>query len=102
MQSARAETPDPDWNTVKSVNDAPEQSWFKEMIKAEKPPLTFDELMSTPIDFNAFAMNRLKLDTITRADLGSEVSYGSHTNKAFSDLRLFFKVLGLAMVGSTL
>ncbi|GJR90965.1 hypothetical protein Tco_0214976 [Tanacetum coccineum] len=33
---------------------------------------------------------------------GSEVSYGSHTNKAFSDLRLFFKVLGLAMVGSTL
>ncbi|GJS55022.1 hypothetical protein Tco_0628384 [Tanacetum coccineum] len=39
------------------------------MIQAEKPPLTFDELMSTPIDFTAFSMNRLKLDTITRADL---------------------------------
>ncbi|GKC01968.1 hypothetical protein Tco_0993578, partial [Tanacetum coccineum] len=36
---------------------------------AEKPPLTFDELMSTPIDFTAFVMNRLKLDKITRADL---------------------------------
>ncbi|GJV40298.1 hypothetical protein Tco_1418738 [Tanacetum coccineum] len=67
------QTPDPDWNTVKSVDDAPEQSWFKEMIQAEKPPLTFDELMSTLIDFNAFAMNRLKLDTITRADLVSPV-----------------------------
>ncbi|GJZ00381.1 hypothetical protein Tco_0517810 [Tanacetum coccineum] len=66
---SRLETPDPDWNTVKTVNDAPEQSGFKEMIQAEKPPLTFDELMSTPIDFTSFAMNRLKLDTITRADL---------------------------------
>ncbi|GJT85168.1 hypothetical protein Tco_1066885 [Tanacetum coccineum] len=35
----------------------------------EKPPLAFDELMSTPIDFSAFTMNRLKLNKITRADL---------------------------------
>ncbi|GJU41315.1 hypothetical protein Tco_1194272 [Tanacetum coccineum] len=39
------------------------------MIQAEKPPLTFDELMSTPIDFSTFAINRLKLNKITRADL---------------------------------
>ncbi|GJW00430.1 hypothetical protein Tco_1555681 [Tanacetum coccineum] len=39
------------------------------MIQAEKPLLTFDELMSTPIDFFAFAMNRLKLNKITRVDL---------------------------------
>ncbi|GJV07068.1 hypothetical protein Tco_1344724 [Tanacetum coccineum] len=39
------------------------------MIQAEKPPLTFDELMSTPINFSAFSMNRLKLNKITRADL---------------------------------
>nr|GEX89799.1 retrovirus-related Pol polyprotein from transposon TNT 1-94 [Tanacetum cinerariifolium] len=50
-------------------DDAPEQSWFNEMIQAKKPPLTFDELMSTPIDFSAFAMNSLKLNKITRADL---------------------------------
>ncbi|GJV87237.1 hypothetical protein Tco_1531175 [Tanacetum coccineum] len=39
------------------------------MIQAEKPPLTFDEFMSTPIDFSTFSMNRLKLNKITRADL---------------------------------
>ncbi|GJU28742.1 hypothetical protein Tco_1167363 [Tanacetum coccineum] len=45
------------------------KSWFNEMVQAKKPPLTFDELMSTPIAFSAFAMNRLKLNKITRADL---------------------------------
>nr|GEU85574.1 reverse transcriptase domain-containing protein [Tanacetum cinerariifolium] len=68
-QPPRLETPNPDWNTVKTVDDAPEESWFKEMLQAEKHPLTFDELMSTPIEFTVFAMNRLKLDKITRADL---------------------------------
>nr|GEV97165.1 hypothetical protein [Tanacetum cinerariifolium] len=53
-QSPRPETLDPDSNMVKTVDDAPEQSWFNKMIQAEKPPLTFDELMSTPIDFAAF------------------------------------------------
>ncbi|GJV51671.1 hypothetical protein Tco_1447412 [Tanacetum coccineum] len=49
----------------KSVT-AEEPPWFNEMVQAEKPSLTFDELMSTPIDFSAFAMNRLKLDKITK------------------------------------
>ncbi|GJV33128.1 hypothetical protein Tco_1393528 [Tanacetum coccineum] len=68
-KSPRPETLDPDWNTVKTVGNAPEQPWLNEMIQAAKPPLTFDELMSTPIDFSAFSMNRLKLNKITRADL---------------------------------
>ncbi|GJW56233.1 hypothetical protein Tco_0102964 [Tanacetum coccineum] len=67
-EAPRHETLDQDWNIVKTV-DTPEQSWFNEMVQAEKPPLTFNELMSTPIDFSAFAMNRLKLNKITRADL---------------------------------
>ncbi|GJZ97778.1 hypothetical protein Tco_0670231 [Tanacetum coccineum] len=33
----------------------------------------FDELMSTPIDFTSFSINRLKLDMITRADLVGSV-----------------------------
>ncbi|GJY58507.1 hypothetical protein Tco_0458399, partial [Tanacetum coccineum] len=33
---------------------------------AEKPLLTFEDLMSTPIDFLSYAMNRLKLNEITR------------------------------------
>ncbi|GJU80566.1 hypothetical protein Tco_1282931 [Tanacetum coccineum] len=36
------------------------------MANATKPPLTFDELMHTPIDFSTFAMNRLKIDNLTK------------------------------------
>nr|GEV56074.1 hypothetical protein [Tanacetum cinerariifolium] len=50
-QPPRPETPDPDWNTIKTIDDAQEQPWFNERINAKKPPLTFNELMSTPIDF---------------------------------------------------
>ncbi|GJW19005.1 hypothetical protein Tco_0026441 [Tanacetum coccineum] len=46
-QPPSLETPNLDWNTIKTVDDAPEQSWYYEMIQAEKPPLMFDELMST-------------------------------------------------------
>ncbi|GJS87862.1 hypothetical protein Tco_0770498 [Tanacetum coccineum] len=49
------------------------EPWFNEMVQAEKPPLTFDELMSTPIDFSTFTINRLKLDKITREILVSPV-----------------------------
>ncbi|GKE24583.1 hypothetical protein Tco_1436095, partial [Tanacetum coccineum] len=55
-----------DENTVKTIDDTPEQPWFNDMIQAEKPPLMFDDLMSTPIDFSAYAINHLKLYKITR------------------------------------
>ncbi|GJZ77237.1 hypothetical protein Tco_0641909 [Tanacetum coccineum] len=50
----------------KSVDDGPEQSWLNDMAKATKPPLTFNELMHTLIDFSTFAMNRLKIDNLTK------------------------------------
>ncbi|GKF04800.1 hypothetical protein Tco_0035468, partial [Tanacetum coccineum] len=53
-------TPDPEWNTCKTVNDGPTQNWLSDLAKAEKSSKTFSELMSTLIDFTAFAMNRLK------------------------------------------
>ncbi|GJU70194.1 hypothetical protein Tco_1256453 [Tanacetum coccineum] len=68
-EAPRPETLDPDWNTVKTIDDTPKQLWFNEMVQAEKPPLMFNELMSTPINFSAFAINRLKLNKITRAYL---------------------------------
>nr|GFA17568.1 hypothetical protein [Tanacetum cinerariifolium] len=67
--SPKLEELDPNWNTVKTFDDTPKQPWLNEMIQAQKPPLTFDKLMSTPMDFSAFSMNRLKLNNITRADL---------------------------------
>ncbi|GJU67214.1 hypothetical protein Tco_1253473 [Tanacetum coccineum] len=51
-QLPRPPTPDPEWNTVQTINDEPEKTWFKDLMHAEKPPLTFDELMATPIDFS--------------------------------------------------
>ncbi|GJR63435.1 hypothetical protein Tco_1505597 [Tanacetum coccineum] len=39
------------------------------MLSAQEDPLTFDELMATPIDFANFKKNRLKLDKITKAGL---------------------------------
>ncbi|GJZ79389.1 hypothetical protein Tco_0644226 [Tanacetum coccineum] len=38
----------------------------------KKPSKTFNELMSTPIDFTAFAMKRLQISDLTKADLGIE------------------------------
>nr|GFC16313.1 hypothetical protein [Tanacetum cinerariifolium] len=51
-QPLRPPTPDPEWNTVRTISDEPEQTWFKDLMRAEKPPLTFDERMATPIDFS--------------------------------------------------
>ncbi|GJX68656.1 hypothetical protein Tco_0304383, partial [Tanacetum coccineum] len=53
----------------KEVDDGQEQTWFNDLLSAEKIPITFDELMATPIDFSNFAMNRLKIDKLTKAYL---------------------------------
>ncbi|GJX87015.1 hypothetical protein Tco_0337789 [Tanacetum coccineum] len=52
--------------TSKVVTDQPEQPWFNHMVFAVKDPLTFDELMATPIDFSKYAMNQLKIDHLTQ------------------------------------
>ncbi|GJR25091.1 hypothetical protein Tco_0973618 [Tanacetum coccineum] len=65
----RPPTPDPEWNTCKIVDDGPTQKWLSDLAKAENSSKTFNELMSTPIDFNAFAMNRLQISDLTQADL---------------------------------
>ncbi|GJV29602.1 hypothetical protein Tco_1386050 [Tanacetum coccineum] len=56
-------------DVVNDTNQPQEQTWFNDLVSSEKGPLTFDELMATPIDFSKFVMNRLKLDKITKANL---------------------------------
>ncbi|GJX11581.1 hypothetical protein Tco_0201440 [Tanacetum coccineum] len=86
------EPQDPDWNTVKKINDAQEQPWFKEKVNAAIPPLTFDELMSTPIDFSAFAMNRLGLKTLSREVLvGPVFNLLKGTYKSYGELEYNFE-----------
>ncbi|GKA93525.1 hypothetical protein Tco_0815511 [Tanacetum coccineum] len=66
-------TPDLEWNTCQVVDNQPEQPRFNNMLSATKDPLTFDELMDTPIDLSNFAKNRLKLEKITKMDLVGHV-----------------------------
>ncbi|GKB07728.1 hypothetical protein Tco_0836012 [Tanacetum coccineum] len=68
-QPSRPPTPDQEWNKRQVVVDQPEQPWFNNMVSAAKDPLTFDELMATPIDFSKYSMNRLKIDNLTQAHL---------------------------------
>ncbi|GKD17742.1 putative ribonuclease H-like domain-containing protein, partial [Tanacetum coccineum] len=49
-------SPDPEWNEGKNIDDGPHEIWLNDMIKAKKPPLTYDKLMHTLIDFSAFDM----------------------------------------------
>ncbi|GJS71433.1 hypothetical protein Tco_0704274 [Tanacetum coccineum] len=39
-------TPDSDWNVRKSVDFKPPQTWISKIAQAEKPPISFDELMT--------------------------------------------------------
>ncbi|GJR05526.1 hypothetical protein Tco_0528510 [Tanacetum coccineum] len=58
-----------DWNVRKIVDFRPPQTWISKIDQAEKPPLSFDELMSTPINFSAYVMNHLKIDNLTQDHL---------------------------------
>ncbi|GKD62585.1 hypothetical protein Tco_1300094 [Tanacetum coccineum] len=45
-------TPDSKWNKRQVILDQPEQPWFNQMVSATKDPLTFKDLMATPIDLS--------------------------------------------------
>ncbi|GKA96541.1 hypothetical protein Tco_0818636 [Tanacetum coccineum] len=80
-------SPDHEWNEGKLVDDRPEQSWLNDMAKAIKPPLTFDELMHTLIDFSSFAMDRLKIKNLTKELLvGSVYNLLKGTCKSYVEL----------------
>nr|GEY78474.1 hypothetical protein [Tanacetum cinerariifolium] len=64
-KSSSDTSPNLEWYEGKLVDDGPKQSWLNDIAKATKPPLTFDKLMHTPIEFFAFAMNCLKIENLT-------------------------------------
>ncbi|GJT36542.1 hypothetical protein Tco_0926961 [Tanacetum coccineum] len=45
------------------------QNWLSDLAKAEKPSKMLNELMSTPINFTAFAMNHLQISDLTKTYL---------------------------------
>ncbi|GJV15472.1 hypothetical protein Tco_1360795 [Tanacetum coccineum] len=58
-------TPDRDWNKTLPAKHGPVQPWINTLARNEDPRKSFNELMETPLDFSAFVMNRLKVDTLT-------------------------------------
>ncbi|GKC20178.1 hypothetical protein Tco_1022328 [Tanacetum coccineum] len=54
-----------DWNKTLPDAHGPVQPWLSSLAQMEDPGESFNELMDTPLDFSAFVMNRLKVDTLT-------------------------------------
>ncbi|GKE64733.1 hypothetical protein Tco_1518894 [Tanacetum coccineum] len=58
-------TLDRDWNKIMPAKHGPVQPWISTLARNEDPRESFNELMGTPLDFSAFVLNRLKVDTLT-------------------------------------
>nr|GEV53241.1 hypothetical protein [Tanacetum cinerariifolium] len=64
-QPKKPPTPDHDWNKTLLATHGSIQLWISELEKQSDSRSSFNELMDTPVDFFAFLMNRLKVDTLT-------------------------------------
>ncbi|GKD13730.1 hypothetical protein Tco_1198137 [Tanacetum coccineum] len=68
------------------------QKWISNIAKARQPPRTFDELISTPIDFSAYVMHNLKIDNLTQEILvGPTFNLLKGTCKSFMELEYHFE-----------
>ncbi|GJV32026.1 hypothetical protein Tco_1392426 [Tanacetum coccineum] len=89
---AKPPTSDRDWNKTLPNAHRPAQPWLSTSAQKEDMHESFNELMDTPLDFSAFVMNRLKVDTLTPkllADPTFELMKGSC--KSLVELEYFFK-----------
>nr|GEY73788.1 hypothetical protein [Tanacetum cinerariifolium] len=65
QKKAKPPTPDRDWNKTFPATHGCIQPWKSELAKQADSRTSFNELVDTPVDFSAFLMNRLKVDTLT-------------------------------------
>ncbi|GJX64101.1 hypothetical protein Tco_0298444 [Tanacetum coccineum] len=65
QKPAKIPSPDRDWNKTLPAAHGPVQPWLSTLAQMEDPRESINELMDTPLDFSAFVMNRLKVDTLT-------------------------------------
>ncbi|GJU20015.1 uncharacterized mitochondrial protein-like protein [Tanacetum coccineum] len=85
-------SPDHDWNKTSPTDHGPVQPWLSNLAREEGPRESFDELMDTPLDFSAFMMNRLKVDTLTPELLaGPTFELMKGTCKSLVELEYFFE-----------
>ncbi|GJT46084.1 hypothetical protein Tco_0954799 [Tanacetum coccineum] len=85
-------TPHPAWNDGKSIDFRPPQTWISIIAQAEKPPHSFNKLMSTPIDFSSYVMHNLKIDNLTQEILVRHAfNLLKGTCKSFVELEYHFE-----------
>ncbi|GJR70729.1 hypothetical protein Tco_0016794 [Tanacetum coccineum] len=65
QEPTKLPSPDRDWNKTLPDAHGPVQPWISSLAQMEDPRESINELMDTPLDFSAFVMNRLKVDTLT-------------------------------------
>nr|GEW91437.1 hypothetical protein [Tanacetum cinerariifolium] len=65
QKQAKPPTPDRAWNKTLSTTHGRIQPWINNLAKKADSRTSFNELMDTPVDFSAFVMNQLKVDTLT-------------------------------------
>ncbi|GJT46578.1 hypothetical protein Tco_0955293 [Tanacetum coccineum] len=75
FETADTEMPQDQGDDMGNTKDQPNvetaPTMVKQIAQAEKPPLTFDELLSTPINFSAYVMHNLKIDNLTQEILNN-------------------------------
>nr|GFB25355.1 hypothetical protein [Tanacetum cinerariifolium] len=64
-QQQKPLTLDHDWNKTLPATYGSIQPWISELVKQSDSHSSFNELMDTPVDFFAFLMNRLRVDSLT-------------------------------------
>nr|GEV22531.1 hypothetical protein [Tanacetum cinerariifolium] len=92
LKQAKLPTPDWDWNKTLPAIHGPFQPWISTSAQKEDPRESFNELVDTPLDFSAFVLNRLNVDTLTPellADPTFELMKGSC--KSLVELEYFFE-----------
>nr|GEY63267.1 hypothetical protein [Tanacetum cinerariifolium] len=85
-------TPDRAWNTTLPATHGRIQPWISDLAKQVDSRTSFNKLMDTHVDFSAFLMNRLKVDTLTPELLAGptyELMKGSC--KSLVELEFFFE-----------
>ncbi|GKD75484.1 hypothetical protein Tco_1333766 [Tanacetum coccineum] len=65
LEEPTHQDPDRDWNKTFPNAHGPVQPWLSSLAQMEDLRESFNELIDTPLDFSAFVMNRLKVDTLT-------------------------------------
>ncbi|GKD58945.1 hypothetical protein Tco_1296454 [Tanacetum coccineum] len=87
------EPTNPDWNKGKTQQQGPTQIWLMTLASyADKLLKTFDELMSSPIDFSAYIMNGIKITNLTKETLlGAAFKLLKGTRSNYDELEYDFK-----------